>query len=154
MSKLGGKTKILKKVIARTIEIITIARHLCWEVYCADTLLVCCLILSCNGCNIIIFSVTPPDPGLLPSINYSVGADLLTVWLLSVVAKFYLQGSVAVLIATLIALFSTTVLIEVVKEYSSGPMLQCKIFLTHEMSEVSQLFPTKLYHTGVKVKKT
>ena len=70
------------------------------------------------------------------------------------VAKFYLQGSNDCSVDTdMIALFSTTVLIEVVKEYSSGPMLHCKIFLTHEMSEVSQLFPTKLYHTGVKVKK-
>ena len=64
------------------------------------------------------------------------------------VAKFYLQGSVAVLIPTLIALFSTTVLIEVVKEYSSGPMLHGKIFLTHEMSEVSTLSIKIIPHGG------
>ena len=57
-----------------------------------------------------------------PSITHLV----LTVWVLSVVAKSYLQGSSSPLVeccsvdTEMIALFSTTVLIEVVKEYWSN----------------------------------
>ena len=57
-----------------------------------------------------------------PSITHLV----LTVWVLSVVAKSYLQGSSGPVLeccsvdTEMIALFSTTVLIEVVKEYWSN----------------------------------
>ena len=68
------------------------------------------------------------------------------------VAKFYLQGSVAVLIPTLIALFSTTVLIEVVKEYIVAQCYMSRFFSLMKC-QGTQLFLTKLYHSGLKVEK-